>query len=485
MRNRQLAGIVVALTLAVGARPAAAQTPVPCNASPNSALGLAIANAGPGAVLAITGICQQSVQIGAAQASGVTITNETGNPGADLIAGDGIQGQLTILGPVMVFLNGIKLEGTVTDTGLTSTLLVQAGASALITNSEIVDGQRIGLSLDRNAAATVLNTLIANNGIANVAGQGDGIRVASASSLTLGAQNDDGSVSTGFVVEVSGNKGNGISAHAGSTVTVYGGAIADNGADEILLTGTSGLHLFGAQVTQSQPSSIAGGGAIQALRGANLLLAQGTSVTAGSSGGAVQAAGAAAVMMMGSTVSNATTAAPALQATGSASVILSGGNSITNSAPGGTAVEVSHGSSLMQQRNAGILPHMAGAPVTATQTPDTVTGTGTVAEQSTIELGVGILGGMPSLAWNGTLAASQNSSVRLSGGTAITGTLQFAQESNGFFNKTNGGTNVVGSVVCVWGGAPSVHIAAPANISPAPVLAASIAAATPNQCLPF
>src|ERR1700693_5925246 len=104
MRRRRFATIVVGLAIAAGGHAAAAQTPVPCNSNPTAALGIAIANAGPGAVLAITGLCRQSVEISAPQASGITITNETGNPGAGLLTGDGIQGQLTILGPIMVFL---------------------------------------------------------------------------------------------------------------------------------------------------------------------------------------------------------------------------------------------------------------------------------------------------------------------------------------------------------------------------------------------
>jgi hypothetical protein len=65
--------LITALLASLGAR---AQTPVRCDQEPMTALGTAIAEANPGAILAITGMCQQQVVIASVLDSGITITNE-------------------------------------------------------------------------------------------------------------------------------------------------------------------------------------------------------------------------------------------------------------------------------------------------------------------------------------------------------------------------------------------------------------------------
>ena len=176
---------------------------------------------------------------------------------------------------------------------------------------------------------------------------------------------------------------------------------------------------------------------------------------------------------------------PALEASGSSNVLLSGGNIVTNSAANATAIEIDHSSSLMHIAAAALTAEFAGVPATAASAADTITGAGLVQEQSSIDLGVGLVGGLAGLVWTGSITVAQNSSFRLSGGVSISGSVALSQGSNGFFNLTKGGSNnVAGGVSCPWTGVPSSHVTA-GGLSPPAQIAASLATATKPQCLPF
>ena len=77
---------------------------------------------------------------------------------------------------------------------------------------------------------------------------------------------------------------------------------------------------------------------------------------------------------------------------------------------------------------------------------DTITGNGSVQIESNMELGTG--GTTPS-SWTGIITVAQNSSLRMDGGITVTGAVKLTQASNGFFNISNGGQNIVtGGVSC-------------------------------------
>jgi len=120
--------------------------------------------------------------------------------------------------------------------------------------------------------------------------------------------------------------------------------------------------------------------------------------------------------------------------------------------------------------------------------PDSMSGSAFVQEQSQMDIGMGIVSGNPSLTWSvpagNCILVQQNSSIRLSGGVTITGaapaacglnggavssTITIQQESNGFFNLAQGGLDEIdggGSVSCVFAGMPNGHVTGKANISP-------------------
>lgn len=113
--------------------------------------------------------------------------------------------------------------------------------------------------------------------------------------------------------------------------------------------------------------------------------------------------------------------------------------------------------------------------------------------QSTMDLGKGLvssgLSTVPSLSWmTGTpgLTIKQNSSFRLQGGATISGPLNLTQSSNGFFNKSSGGTNTVtGGILCPFNTVPAAYVGGSTAVSPTPSLASSLQSAAKNQCLPF
>jgi hypothetical protein len=472
---------VLAATVGVPAA-ASAFVSVRCDEAPTTALGSAIATAAFGNVLAITGICEQNVVI----QQSLNITNRTGDVPASLSSEDGIQGQLLVYGTFSVFVSGITFEGNSTDTGLiSSTVLIDAGGAAQIENSQIVNGQRVGLAVGRNAFALVLNSSISNNGLALIAGQSDGAYIAVGGHLQLGATNIDGTINASDAVTISGNNGNGIFAGAHSGLSMVGGSVEDNAQDGILVAGTSTAALYGVQITQNLTPTYPGGFAVQVLGASALLLAEGSSISGGTAAGGLQVGTASGAIIIGSTVANNTASHITVQASGGSNIILSGGNTITNSAGGGVAIQVDHVGSLMQNFDGPFLPEFGA--VAVTPAPDTITGNGAVQLQSTVDVGVGLVGGLPSLSWSGTITAAQNSSLRMNGGATVTGAVSLSQGSNGFFNTADGGQNVVtGGVSCPFTSTPASHVAGNTKVllTPGGSSAVTIGMTSPD-CLGF
>jgi hypothetical protein len=125
-----------------------------------------------------------------------------------------------------------------------------------------------------------------------------------------------------------------------------------------------------------------------------------------------------------------------------------------------------------------------------------VVGGGTVQLQSTADVGMGFPSGVASLGWNAGgngIAVSQNSSFRMEGGVAITGTLSLAQGSNGFANLVNNPSgnktpNSVTSLACPFTSIPAAHVTASSKtLSPAPSLSTNFQTTNQatSQCLSF
>lgn len=477
---------IAAALIACAIGPAAgAQTAVRCDLAPTTALGDAVALANPGEILAITGICQQQVAMASVLQWGLILTNHSGLPQSPLDAADGIAGQLQIVGPLQIAIDGITLEGPASDQGAASVVSVR-GSMVTISNAQIINGWRNGLVVDAKGRAAITTTTIAGHGAANIAGEADGVRVMQGSALILGDEDGDGDVNATGGVIVANNAGNGIAALGASTMTIAGGSIQGNGASQVFIAGATEANLLGAQVTQTNASALPGNFAVQAMQSSKLLLMQGSTIQAGVFAGGVLVSSSSSLTMINSSVTNNNAAVPSIEASGSSNMLLAGGNTVTNGAANGMAIEIDHSSSLMQTAVSALSAEFSGLPVSAAAAADTITGSGVIQEQSSMDLGVGHVVGVNGLVWDGAIMVAQNSSFRLSGGTSISGSVTLGQGSNGFFNILWGGTNnVMGGVKCPWTLVPSSHISGAASVSPSPVMAPSFLSATKDQCLPF
>ena len=194
-------------------------------------------------------------------------------------------------------------------------------------------------------------------------------------------------------------------------------------------------------------------------------------------------------LLISRVILNGQQGAQAIEAAKNSVVALAGGNAVCggqcNASANGIAVVVDHVSTLVD-----VPPLEFGYD----KAPDQLFGGGQVQLQSTVDLGLGTVSGQPSLSWNtgagGPIAIAQNSSFRLEGGVLVTGQVTLSQGSNGFFNTSAGGTNVVTSgVVCPFTAIASAHVVAGNTnaLSPTPNFATSFLSANPatKQCLPF
>ncbi len=481
--GRSLAARIIVPALLLSAAGAHAQTQVRCDEAPATALGTAIAEANPGAILAITGICEQAVTIASVLDAGIAITNDTGVIGAALVATDGIAGELVVNGPIAVTITGITLEGPSSDLGYPAVLGV-ANGDVVIENAQIVNGWRYGMAVSHNAVARLLNATVSGNGQSNIPGQCDGIRALGGARLYLGRYTPSNTIDTANAVTVENNACNGVTLVTASSLSLVGGTIEGNGGIQIFVTGTSDAGMSGATIVQQQASNLSEAAAVYAYQASRVLVGPGTTIAAGTYGSAVVVASASSLALSDASVGNANAGYPTVWASGVSHVALSSGNRIANNAGGGTAIALDHGSSLVQGMGADLGPSITGEPLSIVPAGDIITGNGTVETQSDIEIGTGAA--FPS-SWTGSIAVSQNSAFRMDGGISISGAVTLEQGSNGFFNNSAGGLNIVaGGITCPWSTSPSAHVSAPAKVllSAAGPQAVTIGAVSPD-CLGF
>jgi hypothetical protein len=429
----------------------------------------------PGDVIALTGLCDDVVY----PFFGLTITNHNYNVATDttpsLVTTDGIEGQVVVSHAQSgVTLIGISIEG---QSGVANpALTVDQQSQASVANSRVIDASGAGVLVERSSSLTLTNTTVSASGQAGVAGQNDGIDVVGASSLFLGGLLSSGSVDATQEVTVSGNPGNGIALVGNSSLSMAGGSVTGNSQAQIFASGGSSARIDGADITQTVTPTEMPAALVQ-IGGSAVLLTGGADVSGGAFADATSVASTSSLVLNGATVSTTLANANALHADTSSNIISYGGNTVQSTS--GVAVEVLRGSSFAELvptlANAGpvfnyatqIVPGFTGTPAQPTTGADHFTGTGTVEMQSDMEIGTG--SATPSI-WTGAITVQQNSSFRLDGGISITGGVSLIQGSNGFFNKSLGGTNSV-AVTCT--GTDSAHVAGPANVSPALTLVAS------------
>lgn len=337
---------------------------------------------------------------------------------------------------------------------------------------------------------TVVSTTVSGNG-GPAADDDTNMGILATNNATVYLGNGDG---TGAAT-VQNNSGAELVAAQSSSVAVTAATIAGNLLPQVEVLGASSGFITGLNSGTTHITA-PGNGCCQAIfaAGASTLDVEQGAIVTGNQGNAAIGLNASTLLLQGSVVSSGAGAPvpnksePTLHGTGNSVIALAGGNTVCFGTAGascavtdgGFAIEVDHVSTFVQ---------IDGGVLGFGQEGNSIGGGGAVVLQSTVDLGRGLVSSAPSLAWttgSAQISVAQNSSFRLQGGATITGKLTLGQGSNGFFNKTAGGTNTVsGGIACNFTTVPASHVAGAAAVSPSPTMATSMSSATKGQCLPF
>jgi hypothetical protein len=430
---------------------------------------------GPGDIILLAGRCLGDVTI---RTDGLTITSHDAGTVSPLSSGvppDGFAGAVHIEGARNVAIENLNFwtdaAGPRSEAGA---LYIDQGGAAIAAHDYIgVGWNGHGIALSGGAALQLLDSIIA------ATPNDSSVLLSENSSLTVGAA--DGSEPS-RIENCSCNYG--VSLDRTSLLTMYGSVINTVSAkSEIYATGRSAVHLSGTQVI---PSVFATSPAIQILGGSSLRLdtldnGTSTSTNAIASGAILLAGGSSAILYKG-TISSASITQATIEAASNSTIQLMGGNTISNTAAGGVALQIDHTSSAMQI-SAGRLGYPA-------MLAESFSGSALVDMQSSLDIGLGFLPGtaIPSLTWSmpagNCLLVRANSAFRMSGGVSFSGaapsscavndgvvssTIVIDERSNIFINASQGGTNTMnggGSIACSFAGLPNAHVTGAKNVSP-------------------
>jgi hypothetical protein len=457
-----------------------------------------------GDIIEITGICIDDVTV---RTSDLAITNHAGPDGTagDVGDGDGVRGQFEIASAQQITISGLLFGdfsggfSFASGTDL-ATFFVHDGATVVAVHSDVVNSPGYGMLARRDAQVTLLDDRFIFNGFSSGT---PNVGVLTNSRVVFGA--DDGSLS----VLVDGSGGDGVLVSIGGSVIFNAANVAGNGGHQISLQGGSSARLSSSNVTvglldvenSNDPCSTEHGvaclSAIEATGSSTVRIENGATVDASTDSGSVVSAvvvnQGSALLAHAASLLSAATAPSTVSATENSVIALAGGNTFCSggctASTTGNVVVLDHVSTLIQ---------VAASLFGYTAAQDALFGNATVQLQSTVDLGLGLISSAPGLAWtlqntpNNGITVAQNSSFRLQGGTTFSnsGGIQLEQGSNGFFNTSAGGTNVVsGGVICPFTNIASAHVVAPNTnaLNPIPPIATSFdsANAALHQCLPF
>ncbi len=515
MNRTKLAGIAGALALAALGEPACAAntwladcsvgqiskngSPVVSGLTASNTLGFSLLGTptgpgqitpgpAPGDLIEINSICTEDVTV---TTPGLTIVNH--NNSDSFNGADGVQGQFEFVGVKNTEIDGILLSAPTTFGGSeVANLFIHDGAAVAVRNSQVSGGPLVGILVTRTSAADIRDSTISGNG-SKATDDNTNMGLLAASNATIYLGKNDGT----NPVMVQNNSGAGIVATDASSIVIYGATFSGSALQQVALFGASSGLITGMNANTTQIIAPSAGccQAVFASGASTLDVEQGATITGNQTKAAI-GLDASTLVLQGSVVTSglgASTPAksePTIHGTANSVIALAGGNTICfgsvgvgvpcNVTAGGFVFGVDHVSTLIQV-NASVLGYA--------QASDNAGGGGEVILQSTVDLGLGLISGNPSLSWTTSsegIEVAQNSSFRLEGGVAITGNVLLGQGSNGFFNKVNGGNDSVsGGVSCFFTTVPASHVVGNAVVTPPFNTATSMSGATANQCLPF
>ncbi|HUK60702.1 MAG TPA: hypothetical protein VLV50_15835 [Stellaceae bacterium] len=406
----------------------------------------------------------------------VTIAITTSMTG-DAMEGGAVNGQIQVYGSGFICTNMV-LNGT---TGLNEAAVwVHEDAAAILQNCSITHADADGIYVERQSSLFVFGGSIVNTGCGTgAAPNNNGIEASDGATVTLGESNSSDTGSTpnsSNAVTISGSCGDNLHVSGGSNLHAFDANIVNSSHNEVYVSDNSTARFLGGSIVGQKETAA---WAMQAVRGSSLHLEQINEPpgTLNVANGGIFVSRNSTLEMNNTSLSQENASGAVIEASYDSSVVLAGCNDIS-AASGGTAIGIDHSSSLAQ---------LFGSSCSGTALAgDAITGAGLVQEQSSMDIGVGLVASSPSIIWTGNISAEQNSSFRLSGGVHITGAVLLEQGSNGFFNLANGGANNVDSgVSCPFTTMPASHVSAPQKVTPNVTVAASLASAASPQCLPF
>jgi hypothetical protein len=342
------------------------------------------------------------------------------------------------------------------------------GAHANVVTGAIANNGGDGIDITDAAVSFNTNYLGSASPMAVTANSGDGIYIDSGildidqaniqsnvgggpnNNAGWGIEADDGATVKVGAGTIASNSGGGINMDNGTVVYVEGTTISDNAGGPALQAPYSTAYLKSSTV--SVPSTL-GQPAILAYHSA--LQLKSSMVTGPGDANTLAALGGSTVLLYQTSITASDAKDATVLASDGSTVDSVGGNTIQNAAAVDPAITISNASTFHESANS-VLAHYF------TPSADTIRGTGTVQVQSNLELGTGTTAS----SWIGNITVLQNSSVRLDGGLTVTGSVILSQGSNGFFNKSSGGSNnsVTATVMCL--GTDSSHVAGQTFVTP-------------------
>ncbi|HXQ51969.1 MAG TPA: hypothetical protein VN802_12805 [Stellaceae bacterium] len=446
--------------LVVGADRGWAQTTIDCTSAPG-ALAMAANGGTLNGVINVKGTCVGSLNI----------FNDFVTIQADVSGGE-INGAIDLSGKGVTFQN-ITIDGTGASDPFICIQLIGGAIGTRLINVTIENSSDSGISANFASDITI------DGGSKIMGNANEGVYASTGATVQLGD------------VEITGNGTSGAN-------TVYrGGVKVESGAKLLINSGhVTNIHddNNGPELRVSQAVAEVHGGTFKSpsivTTVPTILVEQGAlildSVLVEGSGhsNAILATPNGSVKLTNSTIEDAAAGVAVIQISDGSTLLSVGGSVICAGTIGdsgctptasGNAITVTNASTFKQRDETNL-----GFPLFF----DSFIGAGTVQVESNMELGTGA---SQTSDWTGTISVAQNSSLRMDGGIMVTGAVKLTQASNGFFNVSNGGENIVtGGVTCPATTTPSAHVAGNTVVLLAHMGSSAVTIGnTPPNCLGF
>jgi parallel beta-helix repeat protein len=206
---------------------------------PEKTIGQAIKTLKPGAVLVVSGTCNENVAIGQ-EVHRITLDGQ----GTATINGDASASTITVTG------SGITIRGFLITGGAPQGIAVVDGGSAVIDGNTIQNADRNGIAVFRNSSADIINNTIQNNPLAGIAIQSN----SSARIGWFGPPNNRVSAPN----TIQNNGAQGIQVYRGSSAQIFTNTIQNNGSHGVIVDRNAQAEISACTITGNTGDGIRG-----------------------------------------------------------------------------------------------------------------------------------------------------------------------------------------------------------------------------------